>query len=958
MNNYLQMTKYFRDSIAAKLQIDFKNNNYEIVQMRNIQEGIIGEKHFRQLIKDKNINKIDIIIVAKTIKTIFLTQEKLNNNIEDLTGIFFIPAIFKSDGTLTPPEGKFPWIPREHLHPIIEEDLAIGHLRDYDDYLSNHHPSLKNNPTWDVYYNFSKKMFETITGNNFTDIYVNDIELENNVYIFKDDSIIATRNILKLYDHLLEGNYKKSILYQNFIKQGFNQKNPLINNTFSEMKKHTGQMGSEYPLSFSQRECVNHFNNMEEGEVLAVNGPPGTGKTTLLQSLVANLYVDKAIRKKKAPLIVASSTNNQAVTNIIESFGKIDKAWKDSNLEERWIEGVNSFAVYFPSKSKAKEADQKGFQHTTPKGDNFFTKLECEKNIQISKVKFLKACNIYFNTSFNSLEECEEQIWRRLNDVQAMSNELLSLFNQFVQVSNREKKGIDTFLSELHVKIEKSTDCLSNIQSRVDDWKNHFNSTPFYYRWLSFIPSFKKKMINRNRLFILPQEDFLNESMNLEKIIYLYSNKAKELRMELQEYGELYNKVNEINSKFKEVIEGLVKIQVIKDNKASFNSLEKLNEFLDTSLRYVSFWLAVHYYECRWIKGKRLTDGQKGKNFKNVLEQFYENLSMVAPCYVMTFFQLPKLFLAYDGKQQFLYNKIDLLIVDEAGQVTPEIAACSFSLAKRAVVVGDVYQIEPVWNINKSLDMSLAISAGVITGKKEFENLSNLGLNTSESSVMKIACKCCNYEKFGERGLFLSEHRRCYDEIIKYCNQLVYKGNLEPKRGLGENDDKYPLNGISIPHFGHIQVDSNQSSKLGDSRYNEKEAEAIAKWLNKYFYAIKSAYPKENTKDLIGIVTPFKMQVSVIKKALPPEIKNLVDVGTVHTFQGGERRVIIMSTVYGRSDGCYFIDASKSLLNVAVSRAKDSFIVFGELGCLSKSEAAPSGLLKKMVATPKVENMC
>ena len=383
---------------------------------------------------------------------------------------------------------------------------------------------------------------------------------------------------------------------------------------------------------------------------------------------------------------------------------------------------------------------------------------------------------------------------------------------------------------------------------------------------------------------------------------------------------------------------------------SSVTNKDELNELLDTFFRYLSFWLAVHYYECRWLTAKKLSANQRGKNYQNVLNLFYENLSMITPCYVMTFYQLPKLLLAYDeGQQKYLYNKIDLLIVDEAGQVTPEIAACSFALAKRAVVVGDVHQIEPVRNIHRKLDMSLAKTAGVINLKDEFDNLTTLGLNTSGSSVMKVACKSCKYEKFEERGLFLSEHRRCYDEIIEYCNKLVYKGNLEPKRGLGVNDKDCKLYELSIPHFGHYQIDSIQSSKRGGSRYNEAEAREIANWVIENFKYLKAVYPTTNHKNILGIITPFKQQVSEIKKALPKELKTLVDVGTVHTFQGGERNVIIMSTVYGKSDGCYFIDASKSLLNVAVSRAKDSFLVFGEIDCLSSSETVPSGLLKKMV---------
>ena len=944
------VTKYFRDSVAAKLKINFKNSRFMISDLDSIIQGRIDSKHYAALSDRKNVSgKLDVIIVAKTIKTNFDGQQKVDTNIEDMSGILYIPAVLTVNGVLLPSEGKYPWIPREHLHPIIDKELAIGYVNDFDEFMSNNYQRLENNLTWKSYFDFAKDLYETVTESNISSNTINDIELENNVYIIKDDSVNATRNILKLYDHLLSSQPDNLRLYQNFLNQEFTTLSPLTPNRMSEMQKHVGQMGGEYPLSPSQRECLNHFNHMEEGEILAVNGPPGTGKTTLLQSLVANLYVKRALKKEKPPVIVASSTNNQAVTNIIESFGKIKPKWKNSNLEQRWVEGADSFAVYFPSGSKEKEAKEKGFQYTNPRGENFFEEVEGKENIERSAEKLLKECNRYFGINHTDIKQCEQTISNRLAAIEEIRQKILFLFSEYDQMA---PKGVsmDTYLRQLTAEKSEWENTFQAIQQRIKAWQTHFSNLPFFVRLFKFFPFFKNKLVSHVRYFIQPDEGFIDESMNLDEIISLYSKKAKKAREKIKQVEATYQQISELTKKYKKLIEELISLNILEEYPGSFASLDQVNEFLDTTIKYASFWLAVHYYECRWLSEKRLSEKQKGRNFENVLNQFYTNLSMLAPCFVMTFYQLPKMLLSYDnGKEHFLYNYIDLLIVDEAGQVTPEIAACSFSLAKRAVVVGDVYQIEPVWNINETLDMSLALSNDVITSVGRFEKLRELGLNTSESSVMRVACKSCKYEKHQQRGLFLSEHRRCYDDIIDYCNKLVYKGKLEPMRGRAAEDDEFPLAQLSIPPLGHIQVDSQQSSKKAGSRYNEIEARAIAAWINEHFYKIRNAYHKDNPESVIGIITPFKMQVRAIKRALSPDIKPFIDVGTVHTFQGGERRVIIMSTVYGKNDGCFFIDANKSLLNVAVSRAKDSFLVMGDMNCLSDSANKPSGLLKKML---------
>ena len=72
-----------------------------------------------------------------------------------------------------------------------------------------------------------------------------------------------------------------------------------------------------------------------------------------------------------------------------------------------------------------------------------------------------------------------------------------------------------------------------------------------------------------------------------------------------------------------------------------------------------------------------------------------------------------------------------------------------------------------------------------------------------------------------------------------------------------------------------------------------------------------------------------------------------VTVGSVHAFQGGQRPVMIFSPTYSKHADGGFIDARASMLNVAVSRAMNSFLVFGDLDCFSVApDASPRGLLR------------
>src|SRR5690606_38591605 len=220
-------------------------------------------------------------------------------------------------------------------------------------------------------------------------------------------------------------------------------------------------------------------------------------------------------------------------------------------------------------------------------------------------------------------------------------------------------------------------------------------------------------------------------------------------------------------------------------------------------------------------------------------------------------------------------------------------------------------------------------------------DLKDKGFFSSSGSIMKRAQKASYYQMSPgmERGMLLTEHQRCFDEIIGYCNKLAYDGMLEPKKG--------PARGTLFAPMGFVDV-AGSSKVIGASRGNPDEAAAIARWIAEHgsrmieHYQLKENNDAQEDKrpakvlrlaDLIAVVTPFVGQKFTLRSLLRKagiDISGLT-IGTVHALQGAERPIVLFSSTYGTNDigKGYFFDRGVNMLNVAVSRAKDCFIVFG-----------------------------
>lgn len=993
-----EITRYFRNAVASQTnrRCEYKKDGFRVISRGEIENGLAGDIVVDFLFgheeeeNDEIIKMKDVIIAFKTLENEYENGNKLDEDLEDITSIFFVPAVIDSEGKLyKPKEDKEPWFPREFMEPIVDPELAIGSIETYDQFIDKMTSFRYEDETWDGYVRYAKAMYETVTRCGFTDTYVKSgedyLKLDGKYYIFEDKLISSTKHIMDIYNDLIE--QQGNTLYRKLTNGKLEPAKELVSNTnVAKMKQHMGQMNGKFPLSPSQREALNHFNELNEGDVLAVGGPPGTGKTTLLQSIVADMFVEAAMERRDAPIIVATSMNNQPVTNIIESFRSIE-VQGIGNLEHKWITGADKFATYFPSKGKISDAERNGYQYSSIGGKEFFTKIEDEANRQLSRDKFIKEHNEYFESNEKVIGRCVEQIYEELRSVDLERKKIISLTQLLCDKMDNEEGGayllglgekIDELKKDEIItkrNIEYINRCIEQYKNRSLEWQQEYHNLPFWIRWFKFLPWNKSGIESFIIRFMEPGEfnqEQLQARLSFEDVKKRYQNLLIDCYEQFQQMTEKRKRISDliedvqgqieyIEQKMDEINNMLVSTRVYQSDVQQKYiwkrfTITEINDLVD-KIRYKEFWLAAHYYEGEWLlNDTTISEKQLPTQFEKVIDEYYHRMAMISPCFVMTAFMLPLQFLAYGGndkKNYYMYNYIDLLIVDEAGQISPEMIACSFSLAKKAVVVGDEEQIMPVWGVPRSVDIALACTYGVIENKEQFGLLEENGLNCSQSNIMKVASQSCAYNKY-ENGLFLSEHRRCFDEIISYCNELVYRGRLEPKRGSAYEIET--LDGI--PPMGHYQITVEHSQKEGGSRKNVEEAREIVAWLQDNYHWIVDSYNEEVEKgdldkmNILGIITPFKGQSLLIKQmlnqsGLSAEAHN-ISVGTVHTFQGAERKIIIFSSVYGNADGSYFIDKDTSVMNVAVSRAKDAFLVFGDKGCFSRSPGKATYLLGRV----------
>ncbi len=803
-------------------------------------------------------------------------------------------------------------------------------------------------------------------------------------YLNPDYESIEKKDVLKDIDHYKQGLSPLEMSYTSWPTKG-NHK--LVSSQQFAVNKIVSELGDKNSGIFS------------------VNGPPGTGKTTLLREIITNIIFDRAnalLEFKDNPKdafyelgkityklsdkghktiyglnpkltgyeVVVASSNNGAVQNITKELPlkeDIDPKWHNelSYLNEI-ATNINSGVESWGAISATLGNKNNNYNFIS----NFlFSNTDDNGDSTRSIFDFLKSHQYFSNEEVLDWKVACQKFESQKKKVEKMKEELDSLNYGLRNSKTHEEKAKE--LEKVFKMLQRE---IKDIQSKLEDVENKYKNKKNEYREEV---SKLKKVKEKGRTFLnkLLKKD--PEKEQSDKVISV----KKEIKKLKQKHDSLKEKKNDLMVSYQET-KNVFKnqLELVKNLKDINNSHGKEisdeipnNEFWNQQIAIIqkaSPWLSDKLYNERvrlFISAMDLHKSFMIENadfiidnlysFKDVLDNdfhernvyaqaIWQTFFMIVPVVSTTFSSLGNLFDMLKG------GSLGWLLIDEAGQSTPQAPVGGLWRCKKAVVVGDPLQVEPVINIEKKLSDVLM----------EKNNVS-LDWNSTNYSAQQIADrnnKWGTFIKLGRRNIWvgapLRVHRRCNDPMFSISNKIAYNDMMIFGKPEGKSDDEIKT------ILGETRWISVKGEASKDSHWINEEGEVLIAML-KDVISEKKALPD------LYIISPFKSVSFEIGRMLRKRVSEWIpeasgieekevgawltkSIGTIHAFQGKEADSVIL--VLGgnivKPGAITWVCEEPNILNVAATRAKNSFYILGNPNIWNKGVF---GLLKDMLTIDK-----
>ncbi|MCN9242971.1 AAA domain-containing protein [Streptomyces sp. RY43-2] len=268
------------------------------------------------------------------------------------------------------------------------------------------------------------------------------------------------------------------------------------------------------------------------------------------------------------------------------------------------------------------------------------------------------------------------------------------------------------------------------------------------------------------------------------------------------------------------------------------------------------------------------------------------------------------------GRLELAPKLFDLVVIDEASQCSiPSVLPLLFR-ARRALIIGDPMQLGHIPGVSPQQERQARVRAGLSSAQLEHHRLTYHVYSSYHAA-----------EQHGDTALLLDEHYRCHPQIADVVNGHCYAGQLQVLTDVRRQVPAHDPVGAAdpAPVLGWVDVPSGRSARGGDGQSwrNAAEAEAVRQVVE----GLLAGLPHDAT---VGVVTPFRAQKEALARMWRDNDR--VRVGTVHTFQGGQRDVMVLSPVAAHNTPprtAHWVASQVNLWNVAVTRAKSQLVTVG-----------------------------
>lgn len=775
-----------------------------------------------------------------------------------------------------------------------------------------------------------------------------------------------------------------------------------------------GRWPSKFNLSFMQQIAVN-IAKYNPNDIFSVNGPPGTGKTTLLKDIIASNIVERAAKFCESNQVndifekvvgrdgtsfyytipsdiavygmLVLSSNNKAVENITLELPNI------SSVEE----GTNGSTLFNPD-SAEQQVDLSCFAENekykyVKSNEVYFTFLAdrlAESNTQWGLISarlgkksnintFMPALNVLSSdmssimrmpSAQDAFESAKKQFQDQYNLVKTLfdyvtvyedSIQLIQELNLKTNQLQEEVLSINEQLSQydtLDNDLLKLIEHKNSIETKLIEYNNQrsiFDKLRSATNW-----SILKAMGNPTLLSVIEEEntklqtvkqqlDALHQLVNERESII---NRKDGLLVDIKNVGGTIQKAEKTQQEMLGILKTSSKdtIHCFDDIASKLMSSDDDRAEAHTAFLYVCNYLnecreRLLYDALQLQKAVVMSDAFR-KNMQ-LLSQYWGSLSdrkklqknfdldMIFPALLNSLMiAVPVISSTFAAVERFLINcksesSLGTIIIDEAGQASPHMLVGALFRAQKAIVVGDPKQIEPVQTVQ---DLFVERIGGEGIGKYRSKELSVQSLADAQNPFAGIIKNLDGSESWV--GCPLVIHRRCKDPMFTIANELSYGGFMINKTIDSDN----PIDPCKESCW--ITYDaSNIESSTGKDRYIQIQGQIA-------FELIQKLRARNTRFKDIFIITPFTTVAYGFKKYMESISDDTVNwtkednksswlkdnIGTVHTFQGKEAKVVIYMLGChsdGSANGAIkWVNANN--VNVAFTRAKEYIYVIGD----------------------------